>query len=81
MGEGEGGPRVRLHERVADWIPAVGGRRFALTVGAGIVDTVLLWFGKLSESGYVTLTLATIAAYLGVNTTQKIKGAKDGDSK
>jgi putative Mn2+ efflux pump MntP len=68
---------MKLHRQVAQWIPAVGGRRFILTVGAGLVNTILLWFGKLSESGYVTLVLSTVAAYIGANTTQKIKGVKD----
>jgi hypothetical protein len=81
VGESEIDSRRRVHQRVAEWIPAVGGRRFILTVGAGLIDTLLLWFGKLSESGFVTLTLATVATYIGANTTQKIKGAKDESAK
>jgi hypothetical protein len=68
---------VKFHERVASWIPAVGGRRFILTAGSGLVNTVLLWFGKLTESGFVTVTLATVAAYISANTYQKVKGGKD----
>ena len=81
MDESKSGSRLQFHERVASWIPSVGGRRFILTVGVGLVDTALLWFGKLSESGYVTLTLATVAAYVSANTYQKTKGVSDGDAK
>lgn len=72
---------MRLHERVANWIPAVGGRRFILTVGSGFVNAILLWFGKLSSEAYTTIVLATTAVYIGANTAQKIKGKGDGDSK
>jgi len=50
-----------------------GGRRFLLTVGAGIVYTGLLIFGKLDITGYVTLQVATVAVYIGANTVQKVK--------
>ena len=53
----------------------VGGRRFLLTVGAGIVHTILLWAGKLSGEQFVMLTASTVAVYIGANTYQKSKGA------
>lgn len=43
----------------------VGGTRFAMTVGAGIVDTGLLLLDKLTGDQYVTLTLATVAVFIG----------------
>ncbi len=51
----------------------VGGRRFALTVGAGIVHTGLLLLDKLSGEQFVMLTMGTVAVYIGANTTQKWK--------
>jgi len=52
-----------------------GGRRFALTVCAGIVHTGLLIFGILSEANYVALTMSTVAVYISANTAQKWKEA------
>ena len=52
---------------------AWGGRRFLLTVGAGIVYTVLRLIDKLDITGYVTLQVATVAVYIGANTAQKIR--------
>lgn len=50
-----------------------GGRRFVLTVGASIVYTALRWFDKIDIAGFVTLQIATVGAYLTVNTIQKVK--------
>lgn len=55
-------------------LDTLGGRRFMLTVGCGVVNAALLYWGKLSDGGYVTITLATVAAYVGANTYQKVKG-------
>lgn len=56
---------------VAEGIQRCGGRRFFLTIGAGIVDTLLLMGGFIGEQSYVTLTIATVAVYIGGNTYQK----------
>lgn len=48
-----------------------GGRRFLLTVGCGLVNAILLWFGKLDTGSYTAITLATVAVYIGANTYQK----------
>ena len=50
-----------------------GGRRFAMTMGAAFVYTLLLWFGKLDGNQYVTLQSLTIGSYLITNTYQKVK--------
>lgn len=54
-------------------IEFIGGRKFAITVACGATCSVLLWFGKLTEGGFVTLILATVGAYIVGNVTQKIK--------
>lgn len=54
----------------------IGGRRFFLTVGAGLATTLLQWFGKLDPAGmaYTATIGATVAAYITGNTVQKVKG-------
>lgn len=56
----------------------VGGRRFVMTVGAGLVDTALLALGKLTGEQYVMLTMGTVAVYIGANTFQKAKEVVSG---
>lgn len=56
---------------VGEGIARCGGRRFFLTLGCGIVNTLLLMGGYLGEQSYVTLTIATVAVYIGGNTYQK----------
>jgi hypothetical protein len=56
----------------------VGGRRFTLTVGAGLVHTILLWAGKLTGEQFVMLTMSTVAVYIGANTYQKSKEIVSG---
>jgi hypothetical protein len=55
-------------ERFTAWREALGGRRFLMSMGAGIVDTILLYVGKLDISAYVTLTFATVATYIAGRT-------------
>lgn len=63
-------------QALRDLIAATGGRRFTMTIGAGLVHTGLLVAGYVSEQTYLTLTLATVGAYLTANTMQKIKEVK-----
>jgi len=48
-----------------------GGRRFLLTLGCGIITSALVWFGKISDSVYATVIVATVAAYITGGTAQK----------
>jgi len=52
-----------------------GGRRFLLTLGTGIVTTILQWFGKLDPAGstYALTIGATVAAYITGNVAEKNK--------
>ena len=51
----------------------IGGRRFILTLGAGLATTLLQWFGKLDPAGstYAMVVIATVAAYITGNVAQK----------
>lgn len=69
--------RRQIHSRVAEWVPSLGGRRFLLTVGSGLMNVLLLLIGKISQETYLTITLATTAVYIGANTYQKSKGVPD----
>lgn len=57
-------------------LTGLGGRRFLLTVGCGAVTSALQWFGKLDPAGstYALVIVATVGAYIGANTAQKVKG-------
>ena len=56
-----------------------GGRRFVLTVGGGLVSTALFVGGYLTESGYITLQLATVGSYIASNVVQKYNEVKHGE--
>lgn len=48
-----------------------GGRRFVLTLGCGVVTAILVWNGKISDQVYAAVIIATVAAYITGNVTQK----------
>lgn len=60
---------------IRQMLDSFGGRRFFMAIGAGVVASVLQWFGKLDPAGtaYAAIVLGTVAAYITGNTTQKIK--------
>ena len=50
-------------------LQSYGGRRFLLALGAGLMTTLLQWFGKLDAAGmaYTATIAATVAAYITGN--------------
>jgi hypothetical protein len=56
-------------------ISASGGRTFVLTVGCGLVTSVLQWFGKLDPSGsqFSVVIVSTVGAYIAANAVQRVK--------
>jgi hypothetical protein len=61
-------------------IENIGGRRFIVCVGAGVVTSILQWFGKIDASGntYTMVILGTVGAFITGNTVQKVKGTAPG---
>jgi hypothetical protein len=59
-------------------LDTLGGRRFLLTVAAQVSSNVLVWAGKISDDVYSVVILATVAAYIAGNVTQrKIESAAE----
>jgi hypothetical protein len=54
----------------------LGGRKFILTVGCGLVTSILLWFDKLAGSEYATVILGTVAVYIAGGTYENVKGPR-----
>lgn len=57
---------------------AIGGRRFLMTIGCGIVTSALCYLGKIDGGTYATVILGTVAAFITGSTAQKFK-ATGGD--
>ena len=49
-----------------------GGRRFALAVGSGLVYTVLLVAGLITEDAYIWLQGISIGAFMAANSAEKL---------
>lgn len=59
-------------------IPKLGGRRFIMAMGCGMVCTVLVFFGKISGEVFATIILGTIGGYITGNLVQRIKAPTGG---
>lgn len=57
----------------ADLLEGLGGRRFFLTLGCGVMTTLLCWFAKITGEIYATVIIATVGGYITGNVVQKIK--------
>lgn len=55
---------------------ALGGRRFIVTLGAGLCTTALQWFGKLDPAGttYALVIAGTVGAYIAGGTMDNKHG-------
>jgi len=52
-------------------LQTLGGRRFVLTLGCGIVCTALVALGRIEGVIFRDIILGTVAAYIAGNTWQK----------
>lgn len=53
----------------------IGGRRFLMAACAGLIATVLQWFGKLDPAGsaYSMIVIACVAAYITGATHEAVR--------
>jgi large-conductance mechanosensitive channel len=58
----------------------IGGRRFIMTMGCGIVCTLLVAFDHITDSIFRDIIIATVAVYIGGNTFQKVKAKNAGEA-
>jgi len=58
---------------------SLGGRKFILTMGCGVISTILLWFGKLTSGDFVMITSFTVGAYIAGGTIENVKFKKEGE--
>jgi predicted metal-binding transcription factor (methanogenesis marker protein 9) len=58
---------------IRNWFAAFGGRRFVLSLGAGICTTLLAWYAKITPEIYRDVVLGTVGLYIAGNTVQKVK--------
>lgn len=61
---------------MSDLIESAGGRRFVMTMGCGIVCTILVVLGHITDVIFRDTIIATVSVYIAGNTTQKIKAPK-----
>lgn len=54
------------------WREAFGGRRFLLTLGAGVVNTALLVRGYIDQDTFFNLVTWTVGPYIAAGTVQKV---------
>lgn len=64
--------------KLGQWLTSLGGRRFVLALGAGVVTSVLVWYGKITPEIYRDVVLGTVGMYIAGNTFQKVKAQQSG---
>lgn len=50
-----------------------GGRRFILSIGCGLVTSLLTWAGKIDGTTYAAVIIATVGAYIAGNVVSEVK--------
>jgi hypothetical protein len=58
-------------ENLSRWLTHLGGRRFILTMVAGLATSVLVWYGKITPEIYRDVIIGTVGIYIAGNTMQK----------
>jgi hypothetical protein len=60
-------------ELVAALREALGGRRYLMTIGAGVVSTVLLIHGLIGQATWLESLKWTVAVYIAGRTANEVK--------
>ena len=58
-------------DKVSTWMGALGGRRYIMCVGSGVVSTGLLMLHYLDPSNFQIIILGTIGAYIAGNSFER----------
>lgn len=62
---------MTFYEHVAALREALGGRRFLLALGAGVVTSLLVMHGHIGESVYENLIIWTVGLFIAGNGAQR----------
>lgn len=68
-------------KKLNELIVSLGGRRFILSCGAGIVSSVLVWYAKITPEIYRDVILGTVGMYIAGNTFQKVRTPEEHSPK
>jgi len=60
---------------ICKFIESAGGRRFLLALIANIITAILVLAGKIDNTTYATVIIATVGAYIAGNTVEKLKSS------
>lgn len=67
---------------VRSWLEAVDGdEKFVLTMGAGVINTCLLLLHFIDQGTYATLTISTVAAFIGGNVIENMRNRTPPEDK
>lgn len=69
---------MTFYQHITALREALGGRRFLLTVGAGIVNTLLVAHGLIPAAVYESLTIMTVGIYVAGHGAQQFIQSKFG---
>jgi hypothetical protein len=70
---------MNLPAKIKAYLDAIDGdEKFIMTMGAGIVNTILFALGILSENGYLMILSGTVFMYIAGKTTEDISARKSG---
>lgn len=71
---------MTLYQHIEALREALGGRRFLLSVGSGLVNTFLVAHGLIPAAIYESLIIMTVAVYIAGNGAQRFFEQKFGGS-
>lgn len=69
---------MTIYEHITALREALGGRRYLMTIGAGVVNTLLVVHGHIPASVYESLITLTVGFYIAGNGAQRFIDKKFG---